>query len=156
MASPRRDARPARAPRLLLDCNVERDERTVLPGCREQSTPDRCEEENVAMNAWVILFLAGLLEILWASGLRFTDGFTRPLPSIAVLVLAWLSFYLLALAMREIPMGTAYAVWTGIGATGVALLGMAFLKEPASVSRLLFLTMIVAGIIGLKWSSSSN
>jgi len=107
------------------------------------------------MNAWLILFLAGLLEIAWASGLKYTDGFTRPLATAIVLAIAWLSFYLLAVTMREIPVGTAYAIWTGIGATGVALLGMIFLKEPATASRLLFLAMIVAGIIGLKWSSGS-
>ena len=107
------------------------------------------------MNAWVLLFVAGLLEIAWASGLRYTDGFTRPLATVVVLAIAWLSFYLLAVAMREIPVGTAYAIWTGIGATGVALLGMMFLKEPVTAARLLFLGMIVAGIIGLKWSSGS-
>ncbi|MGM0516182.1 MAG: DMT family transporter [Pseudomonadota bacterium] len=106
------------------------------------------------MNAWLLLFIAGLLEIAWATGLKYTDGFTRPLATVMVLAIAWLSFYLLAVAMREIPVGTAYAIWTGIGATGVALLGMIFLKEPATASRLLFLAMIVAGIIGLKWSSS--
>lgn len=108
------------------------------------------------MNAWIILLLAGLLEIVWASGLRFTEGFTRLVPSVVVLALAWVSFYLLAVAMREIPVGTAYAVWTGIGATGVALLGMFMLKEPITASRLLFLAMIVIGIIGLKWSSSGS
>lgn len=108
------------------------------------------------MNAWIILLLAGLLEIVWASGLRFTEGFTRLVPSVVVLALAWVSFYLLAVAMREIPVGTAYAVWTGIGATGVALLGMLVLKEPITASRLLFLAMIVIGIIGLKWSSSGS
>ncbi len=108
------------------------------------------------MNAWIILLLAGLLEIIWASGLRFTEGFTRLAPSVVVLALAWASFYLLAVAMREIPVGTAYAVWTGIGATGVALLGMFVLKEPITASRLLFLALIVIGIIGLKWSSSGS
>lgn len=112
--------------------------------------------ERPFMNAWIILLLAGLLEIVWASGLRFTEGFTRLVPSVVVLALAWVSFYLLAVAMREIPVGTAYAVWTGIGATGVALLGMLMLKEPVTASRLLFLAMIVIGIIGLKWSSGSS
>jgi quaternary ammonium compound-resistance protein SugE len=105
------------------------------------------------MYAWLLLFIAGLLEIAWATGLKYTDGFARPLATVIVLAIAWLSFYLVAVAIREIPIGTAYAVWTGIGATGVALLGMIFLKEPATASRLLFLAMIVAGIIGLKWSS---
>ena len=108
------------------------------------------------MNAWLILLAAGLLEIVWATGLRFTDGFSRLLPTVAVLALAWLSFYLLALAMREIPMGTAYAIWTGIGATGVAILGILWFKEPASLARLGFIAMIVVGIIGLKWSSGNH
>lgn len=108
------------------------------------------------MNAWLILLAAGLLEIVWATGLRFTDGFSRLLPTVAVLALAWASFYLLALAMREIPMGTAYAIWTGIGATGVAILGILWFKEPASLARLGFIAMIVVGIIGLKWSSGSH
>ena len=108
------------------------------------------------MKAWLILLAAGLLEIFWATGLRFTDGFSRLVPSVIVLVVAWVSFYLLAVAMREIPMGTAYAVWTGIGAAGVAVLGIPWFKEPASAVRLFFLAMIVIGIIGLKWSSGNN
>ncbi len=108
------------------------------------------------MNAWLILLAAGLLEIVWATGLRFTDGFSRLLPTVAVLALAWASFYLLALAMREIPMGTAYAIWTGIGATGVAILGILWFKEPASLVRLGFIAMIVVGIVGLKWSSGNH
>jgi quaternary ammonium compound-resistance protein SugE len=108
------------------------------------------------MNAWLILLAAGMLEIVWATGLRYTDGFTRFLPTVLVLAVAWASFYLLAVAMREIPMGTAYAVWTGIGATGVALLGMLWFKEPVTAGRLLFLVMIVVGIMGLKWSSHSH
>ena len=108
------------------------------------------------MKAWLILLAAGLLEIFWATGLRFTDGFSRLIPSVIVLMVAWVSFYLLAVAMREIPMGTAYAVWTGIGAAGVAVLGILWFKEPASAVRLFFLAMIVIGIIGLKWSSGNN
>ncbi len=108
------------------------------------------------MNAWLILLAAGLLEIVWATGLRFTDGFSRLLPTVVVLALAWLSFYLLAVAMRDIPMGTAYAIWTGIGATGVAVLGILWFKEPASLARLGFIAMIVVGIVGLKWSSGNH
>ncbi len=108
------------------------------------------------MNAWLILLAAGLLEIVWATGLRFTDGFSRLLPTVAVLVIAWASFYLLALAMREIPMGTAYAVWTGIGATGVAILGILWFKEPATAVRLGFIALIVIGIVGLKWSTGNH
>jgi quaternary ammonium compound-resistance protein SugE len=108
------------------------------------------------MNAWLLLLAAGLLEIIWATGLRFTDGFSRLLPTVAVLVIAWWSFYLLAVAMRDIPMGTAYAIWTGIGATGVAMIGILWFKEPASLARLGFIAMIVIGIIGLKWSSGNH
>jgi len=108
------------------------------------------------MSAWLIVLAAGLLEIVWATGLRFTDGFSRLLPTVVVLALAWLSFYLLAVAMRDIPMGTAYAIWTGIGATGVAVLGILWFKEPASLARLGFIAMIVVGIVGLKWSSGNH
>ncbi|MFP4252814.1 MAG: DMT family transporter [Guyparkeria sp.] len=108
------------------------------------------------MNAWLILLAAGLLEIVWATGLRFTDGFSRLVPTVVVLAIAWASFYLLALAMREIPMGTAYAVWTGIGATGVALLGILWFKEPVTAARLGFIALIVIGIVGLKWSSGNH
>lgn len=108
------------------------------------------------MNAWLILLAAGLLEIVWATGLRFTDGFSRLVPTAVVLAIAWASFYLLALAMREIPMGTAYAIWTGIGATGVAILGILWFKEPATAARLGFIALIVIGIVGLKWSSGNH
>ncbi|MFW6021363.1 MAG: DMT family transporter [Guyparkeria sp.] len=108
------------------------------------------------MNAWLILLAAGLLEIVWATGLRFTDGFSRLVPTVVVLAIAWASFYLLALAMREIPMGTAYAVWTGIGATGVAVLGILWFKEPVTAARLGFIALIVIGIVGLKWSSGNH
>lgn len=108
------------------------------------------------MNAWLILLAAGLLEIVWATGLRFTDGFSRLVPTVIVLAIAWASFYLLALAMREIPMGTAYAIWTGIGATGVAILGILLFKEPATAARLGFIALIVIGIVGLKWSSGNH
>lgn len=117
--------------------------------------PLRGGYENI-MNAWLILLAAGLLEIVWATGLRFTEGFARLVPTLAVLAIAWLSFYLLAVAMREIPMGTAYAIWSGIGATGVAILGILWFKEPASLARLTFIAMIVAGIVGLKWSAGNH
>jgi len=106
--------------------------------------------------SWFLLLVAGLLEIGWAIGLKYTDGFTRLWPSVATLATAWLSFYLLALAVREIPIGTAYAIWTGIGAVGVATFGILFLKEPASMVRILFILMIVAGIMGLKLFSTPH
>jgi quaternary ammonium compound-resistance protein SugE len=100
-------------------------------------------------SAWLILFLAGLLEITWAIGLKYTEGFSKILPTILVLGLAAFSFALLAQAMKTIPVGTAYAVWTGIGAMGAATLGILFLQEPVSLPRVIFLLMIFLGIVGL-------
>jgi quaternary ammonium compound-resistance protein SugE len=100
--------------------------------------------------AWVWLTLAGLLEIVWAVGLKYTEGFTRLLPS-ALTVLAMVgSVYLLAVAVRAIPIGTAYAVWTGIGAVGVAIVGMVLLGEPKDALRVGSILLIVLGIAGLK------
>ncbi|AJI94302.1 quaternary ammonium compound efflux SMR transporter SugE [Yersinia ruckeri] len=103
--------------------------------------------------AWVILVIAGLLEIVWAVGLKYTHGFTRLAPSIITLAAMVVSVLLLAHAMKSLPAGTAYAVWTGIGAVGTAILGIVLLGESASAARLLSLGMIVAGIIGLKLAS---
>ncbi len=100
--------------------------------------------------AWVLLLIAGVLEIVWALGLKYSDGFTRPVPSVIVVVAAAASFWLLSLAMRVLPAGTAYAVWVGIGAAGTALLGMALLGEAATVARLACIVLIVAGVLGLK------
>lgn len=99
---------------------------------------------------WLILFLAGLLEILWAVGLRQSAGFTRPLPSILTLLAMVFSLYLLSLALRTLPLGTAYAVWVGIGAVGTAIAGMLLFDEPASPLRLASLLLVVLGIAGLK------
>lgn len=100
--------------------------------------------------AWFLLLLAGLLEIGWAIGLKYTEGFTRPLP-VAFTVLAMAaSLALLGLALRTLPVGTAYAAWTGIGTAGVVLFGVLFLGEPASAARLACVALIVAGIVGLK------
>lgn len=100
--------------------------------------------------AWWLLAAAGALEIAWALGMKTTEGFTRLVPSLVVTAVALLSFWLLGLAMRVLPAGTAYAVWVGIGAAGTALLGMLIFKEPATVARLLCIAAIVAGVIGLK------
>lgn len=99
---------------------------------------------------WVILFAAGLLEIGWAIGLKYTEGFTRPVPTVLTAISLVASMGLLGYAVRTLPIGTAYAVWTGIGAAGTAALGILLFKEPATVARILCLTMIVAGIVGLK------
>ena len=100
--------------------------------------------------AWTYLFIAGLFECGWAFGLKFTEGFTRPLPTALTALAMIISLWLLSVAMKSIPVGTAYAVWTGIGAVGVAVLGMIFLNESREVLRLLCLLLIVAGIVGLR------
>lgn len=102
---------------------------------------------------WMILIVAGLFEIGWAIGLKYTDGFTRLWPTIGTAVAMALSVGLLGIAMKSLPVGTAYAVWVGIGAVGTAILGIFLLNEPANVGRLLSLTLILAGIIGLKLAS---
>jgi len=103
--------------------------------------------------AWTYLLLAGLFEIGFALGLKQTDGFTKLWPSIGTAVAAATSLYLMTLAMRSIPVGTAYAVWTGIGAVGVAVMGIVLLGESASPARLACVGLIVAGVIGLKLAS---
>jgi quaternary ammonium compound-resistance protein SugE len=100
--------------------------------------------------AWIYLTVAGLFEIGWAIGLKYTDGFTRLLPSLWTLVSMVLSIVLLGLALRTLPVGTAYAVWTGIGAVGTAALGIYLFAEPATVARLLCIGLILSGIVGLK------
>lgn len=101
-------------------------------------------------NPWVILVLAGLFETGWAIGLKYSEGFTRLWPSVLTLILALISFVLLAQAMRELPVGTAYAVWTGIGTLGTALLAIALFGEPATLVRLAGIFLILAGIATLK------
>jgi len=99
---------------------------------------------------WMLLVVAGCLECLWAVGLKYTEGFSRPLPSLLTLVAMICSFWLLSISMKTIPVGTAYAVWTGIGAVGVALAGMLLFDEPRDTLRLLCLLLIVAGVAGLR------
>ncbi|SFV12471.1 quaternary ammonium compound-resistance protein SugE [Methylobacterium sp. 174MFSha1.1] len=100
--------------------------------------------------AWILLLVAGLFEIGWAIGLKYTDGFTRPLPSLLTGLSMVASVVLLGMALRTLPVGTAYAVWTGIGTVGTALLGIALFGEPATAARLACIGLIVAGILGLK------
>jgi quaternary ammonium compound-resistance protein SugE len=100
--------------------------------------------------AWTILFVAGLMEIGWAIGLKYTEGFTRLVPSVLTLASMAASILLLGLALKTLPIGTAYAVWTGIGAVGTATLGIILFGEPATALRLSSIGLIVAGIIGLK------
>ena len=103
--------------------------------------------------AWIILLIAGLLEVVWAIGLKYTHGFTRLTPSIITIAAMVVSMLLLANAMKTLPAGTAYAVWTGIGAVGAAIMGMVLLGEPTNIARIISLCLIVVGILGLKFSS---
>lgn len=103
--------------------------------------------------SWIILVIAGLLEVVWAIGLKYTHGFTRLLPSVITVTAMIVSVVMLSWAMKNLPTGTAYAVWTGIGAVGAAITGMVLLGESANPARLLSLALIVAGIIGLKLST---
>ncbi|HMO29173.1 quaternary ammonium compound efflux SMR transporter SugE [Enterovirga sp.] len=99
---------------------------------------------------WLILFIAGLFEVGWAIGLKYTEGFTRPLPTILTLVSMAASVVLLGVALRTLPVGTGYAVWTGIGTVGTAILGIALFGDPATLARLACIGLILAGIVGLK------
>lgn len=101
--------------------------------------------------AWFVLFVAGLFEIGWAVGLKYTEGFTRPLASALTLAAMVLSVLLLGLSLKSLPLGTAYAVWTGIGTIGTAALGILLFGDPVTAARLFFIGLIVAGIAGLKW-----
>ncbi len=100
--------------------------------------------------AWVLLVVAGLFEVIWAIGLKYTEGFTRLWPSVGTVAAMAASVVLLGLAMRTLPVGTAYAVWTGIGAVGTVILGIVLFAEPAGAARLVCVGLIVAGILGLK------
>lgn len=104
--------------------------------------------------SWVILIVAGLFEIIWAIGLKYTDGFTRFWPSVGTSAAMLVSVLLLGIAMKDLPVGTAYAVWTGVGAIGTALLGIYLFGDSASAARLVCLAMIAGGIVGLKIVSS--
>jgi quaternary ammonium compound-resistance protein SugE len=116
---------------------------------RKPSIPER----NLSAMAWIYLFVAGIFETAWAIGLKYSAGFTRLGPSIFTILTMAISLYLLALALRTLPVGTAYAVWTGIGTVGAALLGMFLFNESREVTRIFCILLIVAGIIGLKLTS---
>lgn len=104
---------------------------------------------------WVYLVIAGLLEIAWAIGLKYTEGWTRLVPSLVTGALMVASFYFLSLAVKTLPIGTAYAVWTGIGTVGAALIGMMLFEEPRDAVRVICIMLIIAGIAGLKITSSN-
>ena len=101
--------------------------------------------------SWLLLLLAGLFEVAWAIGLKYTDGFSRPLPTLLTLSAMGVSVLLLAMAVKQLPLGPAYAVWTGIGAVGTVLMGIWLFNEPATLARVLCLLLIIVGILGLKF-----
>lgn len=100
--------------------------------------------------SWIILIIAGLFEIGWAVSLKYSEGFTKLTPSVIMIVSMAFSIYLLSVALKTIPLGTGYAVWTGIGAAGTAILGIYLFKEPVNTARVICLLMIISGIVGLK------
>ena len=100
--------------------------------------------------AWIFLIVAGLLEVVWAIGLKYSEGFTRFWPSVLTIIAMVISMGLLGIAMKSLPAGTAYSIWVGIGAVGTVVLGIALLGEPANAARLISVAFIIAGIIGLK------
>lgn len=105
---------------------------------------------------WIILFIAGLFEVAWAVGLKYTEGFTKLIPSVFTIVSMIISMGLLAYAVKHIPVGTAYAVWTGIGAVGTAILGIILFNESKELVRIFFIFLIIVGIVGLKIFSGSE
>ncbi|ELZ03033.1 DMT family transporter [Natrialba asiatica] len=106
--------------------------------------------------SWYILFVAGVFEIAWAIGLQYSDGFSKPLPTAGTVVALAISMILLARAVTELPIGTAYAVWTGIGAVGTATLGIVLFDEPMTLARVGFISVIVVGIVGLHLVSGGH
>jgi quaternary ammonium compound-resistance protein SugE len=109
--------------------------------------------DEVAMTGWLAVLAAGLFEIAWAFGLKYSDGLTRFWPTVATAIAILASFSLMAFALKSLPFGTAYAVWTGIGAAGSIVLGMVIYSEPTDLTRIICLTLIVAGMVGLKLNS---
>lgn len=106
--------------------------------------------------SWLYLIIAGVFEVVWAAGLKYSNGFTRLYPSLITVIGMIISFYFLSLATKTLPIGTAYAIWTGIGALGSIIVGIILFKEPFSLLRVLFLLLILIGILGLKLTSTSH
>jgi quaternary ammonium compound-resistance protein SugE len=103
--------------------------------------------------AWIIVVVAGLFEVGWAIGLKYTHGFTRPWPTVWTAVSMLISLWLLGIAMKSLPVGTAYSVWVGVGAVGTVILGIVLFDEPANAARVISVSLIIAGIVGLKLAS---
>ena len=110
--------------------------------------------QNIVNMDWINLIIAGLLEVVWASSLKYTEGFTKPLPSLLTLATLTISFILLAQALKTLPVGTGYAVWTGIGVVGTAIVGALFLGEPRDLPRLICIGLILLGIVGLRFTDA--
>ncbi|MFD1356345.1 quaternary ammonium compound efflux SMR transporter SugE [Fictibacillus halophilus] len=106
--------------------------------------------------AWIYLFVAGIFEIVWAIGLKYTNGFTRLWPSVITVIGMIISFYYLSQATKVLPIGTAYTIWTGIGAAGAVILGIILFNEPKTLLRFMFLAFVITGIIGLKVTAGSQ
>ncbi|XGC82211.1 multidrug efflux SMR transporter [Bdellovibrio bacteriovorus] len=104
--------------------------------------------------AWIVLVVAGILEFIWATGLKYSEGFTKLGPSIFTIITMGISFYLLSLSMKVLPIGVSYTVWTGIGAVGAIVIGAVVFKEPLSLMKIVFLAMIIGGILGLKFTET--
>jgi quaternary ammonium compound-resistance protein SugE len=119
----------------------------------KETTSESIPERSLVAMAWLYLFVAGVFETAWAIGLKYSSGFTKLGPSVFTVVAMSVSLYLLALALRTIPVGTGYAVWTGIGTVGAAILGIFLFNESREIPRILCIILIVAGIIGLKLTS---
>jgi quaternary ammonium compound-resistance protein SugE len=100
--------------------------------------------------SWFILFIAGLFEVIWAIGIKYTEGWTKLWPSVFTVLAMIASFYLLSMALKTIPMGTAYAIWTGVGIIGTAIFGIIYFKEPTDILRMVCILLIIIGIIGLR------
>ncbi len=103
--------------------------------------------------AWILLVIAGLFEVAWAIGLKYTDGLTKTLPTLGTIAAMVISVWLLSIAMKSLPVGTAYSVWVGVGAVGTVILGIVLFKEPANVPRLVSIGLVIAGIVGLKFAT---
>ena len=127
--------------------------RTAARGQQRSAAPMMQAAANL-LSGWLALLLAGLLEIAWALGLKYSNGLTRFWPSVAMIAAIALSFGLLAVALKSVPFGTAYALWTGIGAAGTVIIGMVAFGEPADLFRVTCLVFIIAGMVGLKLASS--
>lgn len=128
----------------------EDDLRTLIPGWLIRGRPLQHSLEVIM--SWIILLLAGLFEVGWAIGLKYTEGFTRPLPTLLTVSAMLVSLGLLGLAMKELPLGTAYAIWTGVGAIGTVIAGIILFGESIALMRLASVALIVTGLIGLKMS----